>query len=148
MAGMRMGYFQKQQGVASLRTILLVFTGTLLVLVLLASLVTSFGSFRNYVSGQLAGHARDGATAVGLSLSNAIDARDPVAAGSLIDAVFDSGRYLSVRYLDNQGNEVAGRSITLQDIRVPSWFRSLADLPLPVAEAEVVRAGPGWARSR
>ncbi len=138
-----MGYFQKQQGVASLRTILLVFTGTLLVLVLLASLVTSFGSFRNYVSGQLAGHARDGATAVGLSLSNAIDARDPVAAGSLIDAVFDSGRYLSVRYLDNQGNEVAGRSITLQDIRVPSWFRSLADLPLPVAEAEVVR---GWSR--
>lgn len=138
-----MGNFERQQGVATLRTILLLFTGTLLVLVLAASFVTSFGSFRNYVSGQLAGHARDGATAVGLSLSNSIDARDPVAASSLIDAVFDSGRYLSVRYLDNQGHEVAGRAITLQTISVPAWFRALADLELPVAEAQVIR---GWSR--
>lgn len=143
MAGMRMGNFKRQQGVASLRTILLLFTGTLLVLVLVAALATSFGAFRNYVSGELSGHARDGATAVGLSLSNAIDARDPVAASSLIDAVFDSGRYLSVRYLDNQGSEVAGRTMTLQAVSVPAWFRSLADLEPPVAEAEVVR---GWSR--
>ncbi len=143
MAGMRMDKILRQQGVVTLRTILLLFTGTLLILVLLVAFVTSFGAFRNYVSGQLAGHARDGATAVGLSLSNAIDARDAVAASSLIDAVFDSGRYLSVRYLDNQGHEVAGRSTTLRDLPVPAWFRSLANFPLPVAEAEVVR---GWSR--
>jgi len=138
-----MGNFERQQGVATLRTILLLFTGTLLVLVLVVSFVTSFGSFRNYVSGQLAGHARDGATAVGLSLSNSIDARDPVAAASLVDAVFDSGRYLSVRYLDNQGHEVVGRAITLQTVSVPAWFRALADLELPVAEAQVIR---GWSQ--
>ena len=143
MAGMQMGNFQGQQGVASLRMILLLFTGSLLVMLLVAVLVTSFSAFRNYVSGELAGHARDGATAVGLSLSNAIDARDPVAASSLIDAVFDSGRYLSVRYLDNQGREVAGRTMTLQAASVPAWFRSLADIEPPVAEAEVVR---GWTR--
>ncbi|PHQ25401.1 GGDEF domain-containing protein [Marinobacter guineae] len=134
---------RKQQGVLTLRTILLVFTGSLLVTLLVAVFITSFGYFRGYVSDQLAGHARDGATAIGLSLSNAIDGRDPVASASLIDAVFDSGRYLSISYLNHQNEQIAGRAITLSDVGVPSWFRSLAALPLPVAEAEVVR---GWSR--
>ncbi|MCK7547502.1 EAL domain-containing protein [Marinobacter koreensis] len=132
-----------QRGVITLRTLLLIFTGGLLVLVLLSGFFTSYSHFRSYVSEQLAGQARDGATAVGLSLSNAIDGRDRVAAGSLIDSVFDSGRYLSVVYLDNQGQVIVGRSRTLEDIGVPGWFRSLAHLPLPVARAEVVR---GWSR--
>ncbi|AOY89839.1 GGDEF domain-containing protein [Marinobacter salinus] len=143
MAGTHASTKHKQRGVATLRTILLLFTGGLLVLILIAGFITSFGYFRDYVAGQLAGHARDGATAVGLSLSNAIDARDPVAAASLIDAVFDSGRYLSVKYLNHKGGEVAGRSMALSDIRVPPWFRSIANLKLHVAEAEVVR---GWSR--
>ena len=133
----------KQTGAVTLRTLLLLFTGSLLVMILVAGFVTSYGYFRTYVSEQLAGHAHDGATAVGLSLSNAIDARDPVAASSLIDAVFDSGRYLSVRYLNHQGEEVAGRAMTLTSSSVPAWFRALAKLKLPVAEAEVVR---GWSR--
>ncbi|WP_296935191.1 EAL domain-containing protein [uncultured Marinobacter sp.] len=134
---------RKQQGVVTLRTLLLVLTGSLLVTLLIAVFITSYGYFRDYVSDQLAGHARDGATAIGLSLSNAIDGRDPVASSSLIDAVFDSGRYLSVSYLNHQGDQVAGRAMTLNEVAVPSWFRSFADLPLPVAEAEVVR---GWSR--
>lgn len=133
----------RQQGVATLQTILLTFTGGLLVILLVAVFVTSYGYFRDYVSDQLAGHARDGATAIGLSLSNAIDGRDPVASASLIDAVFDSGRYLSISYLNHQGEQVAGRAMTLRDVSVPPWFRSLADLPLPVAEAEVIK---GWNR--
>ena len=64
---------RREQGAATLRSLLLVFTGTLLVAVLVAAFATSYGYFRSYVSGQLAGHARDGATAIGLSLSNAID---------------------------------------------------------------------------
>ncbi|MEE3168952.1 MAG: EAL domain-containing protein [Pseudomonadota bacterium] len=134
---------RSQRGVATLRTILLVLTGALLITLLVAVFVTSYGYFRDYVSDQLAGHARDGATAIGLSLSNAIDGRDPVAAASLIDSVFDSGRYLSISYRNHQDEQIAGRAMTLQNIAVPSWFRSLADLPLPVAEAEVVR---GWSR--
>ncbi|WP_330217926.1 LapD/MoxY N-terminal periplasmic domain-containing protein [Marinobacter similis] len=133
----------RQSGAVTLRAILLLFTGSLLVLVLVAGFITSYGYFRTYVSEQLAGHAHDGATAVGLSLSNAIDARDPVAASSLIDAVFDSGRYLSVRYLNHDGAEVAGRTMGRSNSSVPDWFRSIANLKLPVAEAEVVR---GWSR--
>ncbi|MGF2734157.1 bifunctional diguanylate cyclase/phosphodiesterase [Marinobacter sp. DUT-1] len=134
---------RNQAGMITLRTLLLLFTGSLLVFVLVAGFVTSFSHFRGYVSEQLTGHARDGATAVGLSLSNAIDGSDPVASASLIDAVFDSGRYLRVIYLDHKGEIIAGRRKSLDQIGVPAWFRSVADLPLPVAEAEVVR---GWRR--
>jgi diguanylate cyclase (GGDEF)-like protein len=143
MARKRVSAEHQQRGVATLNTMLLLFTGSLLVLVVLAGFVTSYSYFRNYVSEQLGGQARDGAVAVGLSLSNAIDARDPVAAASLIDSVFDSGRYLSVRYLNNQGVEVAGRSVELGDVHAPSWFRSMVDLEPPPAEAEVIR---GWSR--
>ncbi len=109
---------QTQQGAVTLRTLLLVLTGSLLVTLLVAVFITSYGYFRDYVSDQLAGHARDGATAIGLSLSNAIDGRDPVASASLIDAVFDSGRYLSVSYLNHQGEQVAGRAMTLNKVAV------------------------------
>lgn len=132
-----------QQGVITLQTLLLLFTGGLLVLILLLGFATSYGTFRDYVADQLEGHARDGATATGLSLSNAIDGRDPVAAASLIDAVFDSGRYLSVQYLAHDGTEIAGRQAELNGLTAPGWFVDLASLPLPVAEAEVVR---GWSR--
>lgn len=127
----------------TLRSVLLLFTGGLLFLVLAASVSVSFENFRSYVADQLEGHARDGATATGLSLSNAIDGRDPVASASLVDAVFDSGRYLSVIYLDTQGEQVAGRSASREIEGVPDWFVRYANLPLPVGEADVVR---GWDR--
>jgi diguanylate cyclase (GGDEF)-like protein len=132
-----------QRGSFSLRALLLLFTGVLLIAVLLASVGASYGYFRQYVTSQLAGHAQDGATAVGLSLSNAIDGRDPVASSSLIDAVFDSGRYLSVEYLDHSGVVVAGRRMGLSKVDAPAWFVHFADLPTPVATAQVVR---GWQR--
>lgn len=135
--------FTRQRGVITLRSLLLLFTGGLLLLVLVAAVSVSLDRFRDYMTDQLRGHSQDGATAIGLSLSNAIDGSDPVAAASLIDAVFDSGRYLSVVYRDNEGEEVAGREASLQELKVPGWFVSLAHLPLPMGEAEVVR---GWSR--
>ena len=144
MAGMLDNFpTRRQRGEITLQTLLLLFAGTLLTLTLVVAFVTSYGYFRDYVADQLTAHARDGATATGLSLSNAIDGADPVASASLIDAVFDSGRYLAVEYLGHDGEMIAGRRMPLQANRAPEWFVSLAALPLPVAEAEVVR---GWSR--
>ncbi|HAC30608.1 MAG TPA: GGDEF domain-containing protein, partial [Marinobacter hydrocarbonoclasticus] len=144
MAGMLDNFYnRRQRGEITLQTLLLLFAGTLLTLTLVVAFVTSYGYFRGYVADQLSAHARDGATATGLSLSNAIDGSDPVASASLIDAVFDSGRYLAVEYLGHDGEMIAGRRMPLQANRAPEWFVSLAALPLPVAEAEVVR---GWSR--
>ncbi|KXS53423.1 MAG: diguanylate cyclase/phosphodiesterase, partial [Marinobacter sp. T13-3] len=143
MAGKRGGLANAQQGAITLQTLLLLFTGTLLVALLLAAFVTSYGYFRDYVADQLKAHAQDGATATGLSLSNAIDGTDPVASSSLIDAVFDSGQYLMVEYVDHDGAVIAGRTMALRTQVAPEWFLAIAELPLPMAEAEVVR---GWSR--
>src|SRR5690606_5178594 len=143
MAGMQKKHIRWQYGVISLQWLLLLFTGSLLVVILLAAFATSYNHFRDYVATQLTAHARDGATATGLSLSNAIDGSDPVASGSLIDAVFDSCRYLSVEYPALDGSENAGRGMTLNAHAAQGWFIQLAALPRPEAEAEVVR---GWTR--
>ena len=140
---MRNARWAKQQGLMTLRAVLLLFTGSLIVAILIVLMTISFDRFRNYIASQLEGHAQDAATAVGLSLSNAIDGRDPVAAASLIDSVFDSGRYLRIEYRDYRNQLVAGRSASLDALPVPDWFVSLADLPKPVGEAEVVH---GWQR--
>ncbi|HLT13801.1 MAG TPA: EAL domain-containing protein [Marinobacter sp.] len=140
---MQKKHIRWQYGVISLQWLLLLFTGSLLVVILLAAFATSYNHFRDYVATQLTAHARDGATATGLSLSNAIDGSDPVASGSLIDAVFDSGRYLSVEYRAHDGTVIAGRSMPLNAHAAPGWFIQLAALPRPEAEAEVVR---GWTR--
>lgn len=131
----------RQRGAVTLRMLLLVFTGGLILLLLSTSLVLTLGSFRDYISGQLEDHARDGATALGMSLSHAIDGRDPVASSSLIDAAFDSSRYLSVQYLDHAGQPVAARSEPLGNFGVPDWFIALAEIPLVEGRAEVTQ---GW----
>jgi len=143
MAGKRRKTDRRQQGTITLQTLLLLFTGALLVVLLLAAFVTSYGHFRDYVADQLEAHARDGAIATGLSLSNAIDGSDPVASASLIDAVFDSGKYLSVEYVNHEGEVIAGRTMALKTKVAPDWFVAMAELPLTAAEAEVVR---GWMR--
>ena len=143
MAGTHVTCIHQQRGVITLQTSLLLFTGGLLVLILAAAFVTSYGHYKDYVADQLGAHARDGATATGLSLSNAIDGSDAVASASLIDAVFDSGRYLAIEYVNHDGEVIVGRRMVLQGTAAPDWFIRTAALPLSMAEAEVVR---GWTR--
>lgn len=137
----RLQGIRRQNGAISLRAVLLLFTGGLLLLLLLVTLLVGLNSFRDYISGQLADHAQDGATALGMSLSHAIDGSDPVASSSLVDAAFDSGRYLSVQYVDVYGANVAARTAPMGTFGVPGWFLALADIPLTAGQAEVTR---GW----
>ncbi|GGY73743.1 bifunctional diguanylate cyclase/phosphodiesterase [Marinobacter zhanjiangensis] len=127
--------------VITLRTLLLFFTGALVLLLLVVSMVISARSFHGYVIEELEGQTRDAATAIGLSLSNAIDATDTVAVSSLIDSIFDSSQYLVVEFVDHDNNVVAGRSQPLADLGVPRWFIRAADLPRPEGTAAVMR---GW----
>ncbi|WP_097459027.1 bifunctional diguanylate cyclase/phosphodiesterase [Mangrovitalea sediminis] len=124
-----------------LKTLLLTFTGILMLVLLAGSFYVSFERFRAYLSLQLQEHAQDAATALGLSLSNAIDGRDPVASSLAIDAMFDSGDYRSILYLDVNGQEVAGRRAGDGIEGVPPWFVHLVHLPFPQGQAQVVH---GW----
>lgn len=138
---MRSETTQPASGQITLRSLLLLFTGGLVLLLLIISVSVSFDRFRDYMVHELEGHTRDAATAVGLSLSNAIDARDPVAVASLLDAVFDSGDYLVVEFLNHQGERIAGRRQSLADTAAPDWFVAAASLPRPEGVADVMQ---GW----
>lgn len=138
---MRSDITQPESGQITLRSLLLLFTGGLVLLLLVISVWVSFDRFRDYMVHELEGHTRDAATAVGLSLSNAIDARDPVAVASLLDAVFDSGDYLVVEFLNHQGERIAGRRQSLTDIAAPDWFVASVGLPRPEGVADVMQ---GW----
>jgi diguanylate cyclase (GGDEF)-like protein len=127
--------------VITLRTLLLLFTGALVLLLLVVSMLISFDRFRGYVAEELEGRTRDAATAVGLSLSNAIDASDEVAVASLIDSVFDSGDYLVIEFIDHDDRIVAGRVRSLSDLGVPDWFVATVHLPRPEGTASVMQ---GW----
>lgn len=132
---------QRPGRVITLRTLLLIFTGGLVLLLLIVSMVISARAFHGYVVEELEGQTRDAATAIGLSMSNAIDASDRVAVSSLIDSVFDSGEYLVVEFIDHDENVVAGRTQSLSDVGVPLWFMRLVDLPRPEGVASVMK---GW----
>lgn len=127
--------------VITLRTLLLIFTGALVLLLLVASMLISFDRFRSYVAEELEGRTRDAATAVGLSLSNAIDASDRVAVASLIDSMFDSGDYLVIEFIDHDDRVVAGRARSLSGLGVPGWFVAMVELPRPEGTASVMK---GW----
>lgn len=131
------------KGIVSLQLVLLVFAGGLILMLLVTTVAIGFVGFRDHMVQELENHANDGAVAVGLSLSNAIDGNDRVAASSLIDATFDSSRYLKIRYENIAKGFVIEREAALIPPGIPEWFVQLIKLPSDDFRktAQVVR---GW----
>jgi len=125
----------------TLKYILLRFVGALLLVLLLGNFFLNISITRDYLQEQLQSHAQDAATALGLSLSSVIDARDLVLAGRMIDAIFDSGDYRTIVLRDVQGKTLINREQVLRIETVPNWFVSLIELVTPSREAQVMS---GW----
>lgn len=127
----------------SLTTLLLGFTVFLVAVLLGLSAVLSFQQFRDHLAARQQVQAQDAATALGLSLSNAVDGRDQAAVATFINALFDHGHYRQVTYRDTEGEVLVRRDAPPAINDVPAWFRELADLPVPRGTAEVMQ---GWQR--
>lgn len=111
---------------------------------------------RTYLDKQLATHARDAATSLGLMLTSHLENNDIGSATSIVDAVFDRGYYDAIELHDVDGKLVIERKSTMAIYRVPGWFVSMMALQSPVEKAEVnsgwrqagtitVRSHPGYA---
>jgi len=125
----------------TLRGILLTVVYTVLLILLVGGLALNILQKRIYLQEQLASHGQDSATALGLTLSSSGFAGDWVTASSMIDVIFDSGAYLNVRLLDNQGQVVINRSASLKLESIPDWFVRLLPLDTPVGQADIM---VGW----
>ncbi len=115
----------------------------LFLLMYLGFAAISLNNTRNYLFRQLASHAEDTASSLGLSLSPYMSDKDLVVIGSMIDAIFDHGYYRFIRLHDNQGELIYGRELTVTIAGIPSWFIAQVPLATPHAEALVMA---GWNR--
>lgn len=112
----------------------------LLFLLFSGSLIMNISDTRNYLQDQLASHAQDTATSLGVAIS-ATDAGDLTVVDSLIDAVFDRGYYRVVRFISPDGEVLVNSEHALRLDNVPEWFIRLAQLKAPEMSSEVTR---GW----
>lgn len=113
----------------------------LLALLLAASFALNVVHARHYLSRQLAVHAQDSATAMGLSLAPMLQRGDRVAMDSLVKAVGDGGYFRWIRVFDTQGSVLAERVSSLDVADVPAWFVRWLPLETPTRSALIM---DGW----
>ena len=121
-----------------LSTSLLVF----LILVFAGSFLINVKLTREYVNEQLATHAQDTATSLGLSITPYLSEDNGIAiAETMVNAIFDRGFYQYITITDMEGNLlIEKRNPTTVDT-VPSWFTDIVEITPPVEKTEL---NDGW----
>jgi diguanylate cyclase (GGDEF)-like protein len=125
----------KQLGIIISISFMLIFMGTFII---------SVNNAREYLSRQLASHAQDTATSLGLSLSAHIKHNDIAAMQSMVDAIFDSGYYKEIVVENIEGKKLVERYNPLKIQNIPNWFVQVIPLQTPRGEALIV---DGWVES-
>lgn len=135
----------------------LVLTIMLLFLLMFAGIsIISINNTRHYLIEQMASHAQDTATSLGLSLSPHMKQNDLPIMNSMVDAIFDRGYYREITVRSIHGQTLIQRILPVKVEGVPAWFVRLVPLDTPQEEALVmsgwrqaavvqVRSHPGYA---
>lgn len=110
-------------------------------IVFCGTLAISVNNTRLYLNDQLASHAQDTATSLGLSLSPHVEAGDKATMNSMIDAIFDRGYYRTIALHSVSGEKLIERSNDIRIEGIPPWFIRLIPLETPSGEALVMA---GW----
>ncbi len=115
----------------------------LLVLLYAGNVVVSMFNARTLVQQQMAVHAQDTATSLGLSMTQAAQDKDVASLETLFNAISDSGFYQRIYFRDLDDKVVIDRTFAVDIEGVPDWFVNVMALPSPEGKAEVAA---GWAR--
>jgi diguanylate cyclase (GGDEF)-like protein len=116
----------------------------LVLAVVAGSLAINVRGTRAYLEAQLASHAQDAATSLGVSLSTAAGAADAAMVAVLADAVFDRGAYRRLAVTDAQGRTLHAREVAPAPAQVPGWFAALLPLRARPGEAAIM---DGWTQA-
>jgi len=114
---------------------------TLSLLTFVGTAAVNFSATRTFITEQLASHAQDTATSLGLSLSAPMQHDDRALMTSMVDAIFDRGYYEQIRIEDMAGHVLVDRRMPVRVQGVPGWF--VRDVPLRVAPASALVMS-GW----
>lgn len=119
---------------------LIILVATLVILLFLGTFTISVYNTRDYIESQLASHAQDAATSLGLSATSHIE-EDQAMVTAMVNAMFHRGDYLSIRFEDLRGQHLVERTTTLQVDGVPDWFVRALRLEPPERSATMMS---GW----
>ncbi|WP_169779689.1 bifunctional diguanylate cyclase/phosphodiesterase [Campylobacter curvus] len=103
----------------------------------------NFKSLNNYINDQLGENARHTANSLGLALKPIIDPDDMSMAETMINSMFDSGRYQLIKLEDVDGKILIESSQPTQAMGVPEWFFKFAKFEAPIAQSEIMT---GWTK--
>ena len=113
---------------------LLVFAGTMFI---------SINATRIYMEEQMASHAQDTATSLGLSITHAVKNSDKATMQTMVNAIFDSGYYRDLTIKSMKDELIIKKEIPVRIDKVPAWFVKSISFTLPVGSAIVM---DGWSQ--
>ncbi|MES9905220.1 MAG: LapD/MoxY N-terminal periplasmic domain-containing protein, partial [Sedimenticola sp.] len=120
---------------------LIILIAALLLLVFVGTFLISVDNTRDYLEKQLASHAQDAATSLGLSISPHMAEGDLATVRSMTDVIFDRGYYRSIRIEDMKGKPLVDRILPVRIEGVPEWFIERLHLTTPMGESSLMS---GW----
>lgn len=123
----------KQLGLSFLVILIIVFSGSLWI---------NVNNTRNFIDLQLASHAQDTATSLGLSISPYMgESADLPIVETMMNAIFDSGYYQSIVLQDLNGTVLLEKTSLRDEQNAPDWFVDLFPLSPPSSQTEI---NNGW----
>ncbi|RLL55903.1 EAL domain-containing protein [Mariprofundus sp. EBB-1] len=108
------------------------------------TLVISVENTRSYLILQLASQTQNAADSLGLSLVPHMKGRDIAVMDTMVNAVFDSGYYKSLKLKSMSGESLIERENTSRIEGVPQWFINNLTLETPIANSVITT---GWTQS-
>jgi EAL domain-containing protein (putative c-di-GMP-specific phosphodiesterase class I)/GGDEF domain-containing protein len=114
---------------------------SVLVMSFIGSISINIINTQHFLSEQLASHAQDTATSLGLSLSDPLLKDEAIVVEATINAIFDRGFYKHITLEDINGNILYQRINTNQPEQVPQWFIELFELTAPEQQSMI---DTGW----
>lgn len=123
---------------------LLLFILVLFLVMLVGTLALDVRNTQQFLEEQLASHAQDTATSLGLSLSEPMKSDDRARLVSMVDAIFDRGYYRSIVITDARGETLLERHLKTRVDAVPGWLVDLVPLRTPARDALVMA---GWRKA-
>ncbi|MBC8318344.1 MAG: EAL domain-containing protein [Desulfobulbaceae bacterium] len=122
---------------------LVIFTLILFALLFSGTWLAKLESTRSFLLDQLASHAQDTATSLGVSISQHFQEDDMSAVETLVNAVFDRGYYMDIIIKDTDQNILLKQSLGVTIENVPQWFIKRVPLKTPEASANIMK---GWGK--
>ncbi len=113
-----------------------------LLAVFVGSFLINVKMTKEYVSEQLATHAQDTATSLGLSISPYMGQDSGMfVAETMVNAIFDRGYYKEIILKNSDGETVLTKQNPNKIDTVPTWFTQLVKVTPPVEKTEI---NDGW----